>query len=249
MNSQDQVPEERGRNSHRVGIVVTLSVTVLLLALLVGVLVLHGPELWHYFRNPSKLRALVQSWGAWAPVGIILVQVVQIVIAPLPGNAVSFVAGYALGFWPAILWVMLGVVVGAGLDFLLARVLGRRLLRYILAPDRLARLDAKVVRWGTFYLFLLLLIPNPVGDLAYYLAGLTPLPLPLFLALVLIGRLPSNLIECGLGSGATKFGWLEWTILAALFVAVTVLYFANQKRITRLLERWSHVRHVSSKSP
>jgi uncharacterized membrane protein YdjX (TVP38/TMEM64 family) len=146
-----------------------------------------------------------------------------------------------MGFWPGLVWVMLGVLVGASIDFLLARIRGRRLMRYLVPPDRLARLDRAVVRRGTFYMFLLLLIPNPIGDLTYYLAGLTPLPLPLFLVLVFVGRLPSNLIECALGSGATGFGWLEWGMLIAVFAALTVLYFVYQKRIAKLLERWSHV--------
>ena len=226
---------------HRIGAAVTLVVTALLVAGLAFLLIRYGSDVWHYFRNPAEARALVSGWGAWAPLGIIAFQVVQIVLAPLPGNVVSFSCGYVLGFWPGIVWVMLGVIGGATIDFLLARLLGRRLLRYLVPPDRLARLDATVIRRGTFYLFLLLLVPNPVGDLAYYFAGLTPLPLPLFLVLVLVGRLPSNLIECGLGSGATRFGWLEWAILAALFVAVTALYFIYQRRITALLERWSHV--------
>jgi uncharacterized membrane protein YdjX (TVP38/TMEM64 family) len=237
LDSQAQEPEH-----HRIGTAVTIGSAVLLLAGVVTVLVIYGGELWHYFRNPSELRELVTSWGGWAPLGIIAVQVIQITVAPLPGNVVSFAAGYAFGLWPAIVWVMLGVVLGAAIDFLLARLLGRRLLRYLMPRDRLERLDAKMVRYGTFYLFLLLLIPNPIGDFAYYLAGLSPLPLPLFLALVFIGRLPSNLIECGIGSGATEFGWLEWTVLGVVFAAIVVLYFTNQKRITRLLERWSHVR-------
>lgn len=233
-------PAEEPR-SHRLGTVISIVLSVVLLAGAVVLFIVARRQLWHYFTHPEELRALVQGWGAWAPLGIIGFQVLQIVIAPLPGNVVSFACGYALGFWPGILWVMLGVLLGSSIDFLLARFLGRRLLRYLVPPDRLARLDSTIVRRGTFYLFLLLLIPNPVGDLAYYLAGLTALPLPVFLTLVFIGRLPSNLIECALGSGATKFGWTEWVILGAVAVLVTVLYFVFQKRISRLLERWSHL--------
>ena len=201
----------------------------------------YGRQVIHLFRHPAELRALVQGWGAWAPFGIIGFQLLQIVVAPLPGNVVSFATGYALGFWPGIVWVMLGVLVGAAVDFLLARLLGRRLLMYLLPHGRMARLDATVVRRGTFFIFLLLLIPNPLGDVTYYLAGLTALPMPLFMVLVLLGKLPSNVIECALGSGATKFGWVEWTILGVFFGTLTVLYFVYQKRIVAVLERWSHV--------
>ncbi|MBN2537081.1 TVP38/TMEM64 family protein [candidate division WOR-3 bacterium] len=233
------VPEDE--QSHRLGTAISIAFAVLLVGAVAVLFVFARRELWHYFSHPAELRALVVSWGAWAPLGIIGFQVLQVVVAPLPGNVVAFATGYAMGFWPGILWVMLGVIAGAAIDFTLARLLGRRLLRYLLPPERLASLDRTVVRRGTFYVFLLLLIPNPVGDLTYYLAGLTPLPLPLFLVLVLVGRLPSNIIECGLGSGATRFGWVEWTLLGAGFVLLTVLYFVYQRRISALLERWSHV--------
>lgn len=215
----------------------SLWLPVLVLAVLALVIIVAGRQVWHYFRNPLELRELVRGWGAWAPVGIVILQAVQIVVAPLPGNVVSFACGYALGMWPTIVWLMLGVLVGSAVDFLLVRLLGRRLLKYLVPAERMERLDSVVLRRGTLYVFLLLLVPNPVGDWIYYLAGLTPLPFPLFLAFVLVARLPSNLIECALGSGATRFAWQHWAILGASALLLTVLYFLNQRRIECWLER------------
>jgi len=229
------------RPGNRISLVLTIAGLVAVAALLA----VAGRSVLHYFRHPDELRMLVRAWGAWAPVGIVLFQVVQIVIAPLPGNAMSFACGYALGLWPTIVWLMVGVLAGATVDFLLIRLLGRRLLSYFLSPGRLAQLDSLVLRRGTFYIFLLLLVPNPVGDWVYYLAGLTPLPLPLFLGLVFIGRLPSNLLECGIGSSATRFGWPQWVILGIVVVVLTALYLLNQKRIEQFLERFSSRRLTS----
>ena len=165
MTSPVENPEPRGEDrSHRLGTAVSIALAVVLVAGVVVLFLFARRELWHYFTHPEELRTLVQGWGAWAPLGIIGFQVLQIVVAPLPGNVVSFGCGYAMGFWPGILWVMLGVLVGASIDFLLARFLGRRLMRYLVPPDRLARLDRAVVRRGTFYMFLLLLIPGLTGD-------------------------------------------------------------------------------------
>jgi uncharacterized membrane protein YdjX (TVP38/TMEM64 family) len=131
------------------------------------------------------------------------------------------------------------VMLGATLDFLLIKLLGRRLLKYFLPPDRLAKLDALILRRGTFYIFLLLLVPNPVGDWVYYLAGLTSLPLPVFLCLVLIGRMPSNLIECAVGASATHFGWREWAIVGLVAAILGLLYYQHRHRIEAALDRLS----------
>ena len=209
------------------------------LAALAVLLVLAGGRVWHLFRHPEELRLLVRSWGPWAPLGIIALQVVQIVVAPLPGDALSFASGYVIGFWPTIVWLLTGVLCGASVNFMLIKLLGRRLLKYFLPPDQLAQLDALVLRKGTAYIFLLLLIPNPVGDWVYYLAGLTAIPYPLFIAFVFVGKLPSNLLNCSLGASATHFGWREWTILAALAAALWLTYFQFRDRIQTWLDRLS----------
>lgn len=216
---------------------IKITLIVLGLLLLGTVLAFGGRSILHYFRHPDELRRLVCEWGAWAPVGIVLLQMVQIVVAPLPGNALSFAAGYALGVWPTIVWLMAGVLLGATADFLIVRLLGRRVLRQIVPPERLARLDALVVSRGTFFIFLLLLIPNPVGDWVYYLAGLTAMPLPLFLGLVLVARLPSNLLEAWVGATATRFGAREWAVLGLVAVALALVYWMYRERIQALLEK------------
>jgi uncharacterized membrane protein YdjX (TVP38/TMEM64 family) len=105
--------------------------------------------------------------------------------------------------------------------------------------ERLARLDALVVRRGTIFIFLLLLVPNPIGDWVYYLAGLTAMPLPLFLGLVLVARLPSNLLEAWVGATATGFGAREWAVLGLVAVALALVYWMYRERIQALLERLS----------
>jgi len=237
-NSEGRSPAAE-RPPHTVGQKITLALTIAALAGLVVLLVFAGGPVWRYFRQPEELRVLVRSWGAWAPVGIILFQVVQVVVAPLPGNAMSFAAGYALGLWPTVVWLMIGVLLGATVDFLLIKLLGRRLLRYFLPPARLAQLDALVLRRGTFYIFLLLLVPNPVGDWVYYLVGLTSMPLPIFLGLVFIGRLPSNLLECAVGASATHFGWREWAIVGLIAAILGLLYYQYRDRIEAALDRLS----------
>jgi uncharacterized membrane protein YdjX (TVP38/TMEM64 family) len=221
--------------------------TVAALAAGAVLLVLAGGRMWHLFRHPDELRLLVRGWGTWAPVGIVLFQLVQIVVAPLPGNALSFASGYALGVWPTLVWLMVGVMFGATIDFLLIKLLGRRLLRYFLPPDRLAELDALILRRGTFYIFLLLLVPNPIGDWVYYLAGLTSMPLPVFLGLVFAARLPSNLLECAVGASATHFGWRQWTIVGLIGAILGLLYHQNRYRIETALDRISSRRKPAAR--
>lgn len=216
---------------------------VLALVALGAVLALGAQSLFRYFRYPEELRRLVAGWGGLAPVGVVLLQMVQVIVAPLPGNMLSFAAGYVLGVWPTVLWLMIGILLGATFDFLLVRLFGRRVLQLLMPAERLARLDALVMRRGTFFIFLLLLIPNPIGDWVYYLAGLTPMPLPVFLLLVLVARLPSNLMESWVGATATRFGVREWIAFGCIAAALALIYQQFSGRIGSLLERLSSKRN------
>ncbi|HTW90353.1 MAG TPA: VTT domain-containing protein [bacterium] len=233
---------------HTAGQKVAIVLSIAALAAVVVLLVLAGGRVWHFFRHPSELRPLVRGWGAWAPLGILAFQVTQIVIAPLPGDALSFTCGYVLGFWPTIVWLMVGVMLGSTADFLLTRLLGRRVMRFFLSPEQLARLDSAVLRRGTFYVLLLLLVPNPVGDWVYYLAGLTSMPWPIFILLVFVGKLPSNLLNCSLGATATHFGWREWAILGLVAATLAFFYYKNRARIQAALDRVSSRHRVSAGS-
>lgn len=223
-----------------------LASTVTIGLLLIGfiaVFLFFGRYFARYFRNPGELRLLVKNWGVWAPLGIVVLQLIQIVVAPLPGNVMSFVSGYALGFWPTIVWLMLGVLAGSAVAFTIARFSGRRLLNMFVRAEALAQFDSLIVRRGIFYIFLLLLIPNPLGDWVYYLAGLTRIPLLFFLLLVFIARLPSNILECWVGASAVRFGFKEWAILIVIALIYTAVYLTNQKRIEKLLQRLAEKGH------
>jgi uncharacterized membrane protein YdjX (TVP38/TMEM64 family) len=224
--------------------VVALTLVAVALAVLTWAGIRWGGSLWRLFRNPERIQELVRSWGIWAPLGFILLQMVQIIIAPLPGSVVALVAGYVFGLGKGLLLAMAGVMLGALAAFLLSRAIGRRLLRLFLPERTVDQFDEFVVRRGPFYVFLLLLVPNPIGDWLYYLAGLTALPLALFMLFVLVARIPTNLLEvfigvqvARLGSAGYHLAWWQWAVFATAILGLAVAYFVNRKRIEALLLR------------
>jgi uncharacterized membrane protein YdjX (TVP38/TMEM64 family) len=216
-----------------------------LAVVLVMLIIRYGHTLWTTFRSPVLLRARIDRWGAWAPLGFVLLQVMQIIVAPLPGNMVAIVGGYAFGFWLGLALCMGGVVLGAACAFLLSKLIGRRALSIVIKPDMMAKFDSFAALRGPFYIFLLLLVPNPIGDWVYYLAGLSVIPLPVFLLLTLVGRFPTNLVEVFIGVqiyrlGATGYHltWWQWTLFIAVLAAFALVYYVNRKRIEAFFMRF-----------
>ena len=50
-------------------------------------------------RDPETIRAYVLGVGALAPAAFVLIQIVQVLLAPVPGHAIAVAGGYLFGPW------------------------------------------------------------------------------------------------------------------------------------------------------
>lgn len=216
----------------------SLGLLALLLAAAILLWQLGLGELW---RDPEALTAWIGRLGVWGPLGIILAEILQVLLAPIPGQVVGLVAGYLYGPWRGALLCLAGLALGTWLAAGLARQLGRPLLERWTRPDLLARLDAYSQRRGALALFLIFLLPFLPDDLCCLLAGLTPLRLGEIVILALIGRAPGVLASTLLGAYARSLAWWQLLILGGISLALALLFWRYQKpleqRMFRLLDR------------
>ncbi|MEE8163898.1 MAG: TVP38/TMEM64 family protein, partial [Anaerolineae bacterium] len=68
-----------------------------LLALVVATLLIWHKPLLSFFTDRAKVQAFVMRFGAWAPLAAILLCVTQVLLAPIPGQAIDTVNGYLFG--------------------------------------------------------------------------------------------------------------------------------------------------------
>lgn len=168
----------------------------------------------------EQVRMALPQYGPLAPFVYIVFYAGQIVIAPLPGAALSYTAGYLFGsFWAAV-YSMAGILIGSAIGFTAARRLGWPLVEK-LAPSRW------IERWrnlsavnSSFTWFLLMLAPT--ADIFYFIAGLTTLSLRRFMLIVFLGRMPGIVLSSYLGANLETFGaqWIAILIAIMLLIAL-----------------------------
>ena len=73
----------------------------------------------------EDLRALIGRAGPMAGVAYFLLQMMTVIVAPIPSNVTMMAGALALGFWPAMILGVLAVICGSVIVFLAARALGR----------------------------------------------------------------------------------------------------------------------------
>ena len=61
----------------------------------------------------------MEGLGAWGPLAIVVLEMIQALLAPIPGQAIEAVSGYLYGPWWGTLFPMIGMVLGSTITFLL----------------------------------------------------------------------------------------------------------------------------------
>lgn len=168
----------------------------------------------------EELQRLVEGLGPWGPVAIVGFQVLQVLLAPIPGQITSLVAGYLYGvLWGTVL-CMVGLVLGTAIAMGLARRYGRPLVERLVPAEALARLDGYLERRGPLAFLLIFLLPFLPDDVTAFAAGLSSLRLSQLLLLATVGRAPGVVVAALLGARAGELGAGE---IVALVVATLVL--------------------------
>lgn len=198
---------------------------VLVLAGLAAALIVWWRPVYDFVADQEQIRAWVEGLGAWGPVAITILEMVQALLAPIPGQAIEAVSGYLYGPWWGTLFPMIGMVIGSSVTFLLARWFGRPLAIRLVGRQAMARLDDLARRGGAPFFFLIWLLPFAPDDLTCMAAGLTPMPFHQFLILMIFGRLPGVFVSVLVGANAARIEPLWWgVLLTAIAIAALVLW-------------------------
>ena len=211
-----------------------LAVVVLFVALYVGVR-RHAP----FLLDEAELREWIDGFGALAPLVFVVVQTLQVVVAPIPGQVLALVGGYLFGSVAGTVYSVTGVMLGSAIAFSLADRYGRPFVESVMHEDMLSRFDGFVDRVGIPGLVVFVLIPGLPDDAVCFLSGLTHWSLRTFLVVIAVGRLPAYVLTVYAGGQLASGDFLTGIALVALVGALSVVGYTNQQRIRNAVERLS----------
>jgi uncharacterized membrane protein YdjX (TVP38/TMEM64 family) len=213
----------------------------LFIALTIVLVFIFHDELWTFFRDRNSARDWIRGQGAWGPVAFIGLQIIQVIIFVVPGEVVQIAGGYAFGFWLGSLYTLIGVTIGSIINFYVGRLLGRPFVESIFAKDKIERIESVIGSGkGAAGLFLLFVIPGIPKDILYYVAGISALGMPSFLAVSMVGRLPGILGSSFMGSaaysGSYRLALLVLVVAGLFFVLGLVFKERIQEFVTKVLK-------------
>ncbi|MDD5763293.1 MAG: TVP38/TMEM64 family protein [bacterium] len=193
--------------------------------------------LFHFFMDRERLVAWIHSLGAWGFAGFILLQVLQVVAAPIPGEATGVLGGYLYGPVMGVVLSTVGLTVGSFLAFSLSRYFGRPLTDRFVDAKTMERFDYLLLHKGAFLVFLLFLIPGFPKDYLCYILGLGHLTTLEFLAIATTGRLLGTILLTIGGTFLRNEQYYRFFLLSGAAVVIVFLTIAYRDRLDRAFQR------------
>ena len=213
-------------------IVINIILVALFAGLIVYATIRFGPELTKLVSDPHKFREHILSFGPWSSVVFMLFQVLQVVIAVMPGEPVQVAGGYIFGTVWGTVYSMLGVTVGYIIVFTCVKLLGFPLVKILVPEKEFEKLRALInsPKLETT-IFLLFLIPGIPKDILVYVAGLTPIRPVLFFIIITFARLPAMIGSSFIGAKIESSQYLAAIIVSVIASILFVLGYIYKQRI------------------
>ena len=191
----------------------------------------------------GRVEAFVASFGTKAPLVFMAVQVLQVIFAPIPGEATGFVGGYLFGAYAGCFYSTVALGVGSWINFLIGRYLGKRWVRNMVGLEKFGKFDFLVRHQGLLIVLLFFLFPGFPKDYLCLFLGVSTIPMRVFLPMAVLGRIPGTMMLSLQGALVFEKNYIVFClVLAANIIAVFFAY-----RYREALYKW--VEKIDGQSP
>ncbi len=184
------------------------------------------------YADRKFLKQTLRQWGILAPVLFMLLQALQVIISPIPGEATGFLGGYLFGEWLGLIYSTVGLTLGSVTAFWIGRWLGEHYVRNLVSKETWEKLGFIVEAEGAILCFIVYLIPGLPKDIICYLFGVSPMPLWVFTLVSGLGRVPGTWVLSAQGAQVATGNYLEVILISAVCAAVALpLYYYRHRLV------------------
>ncbi|MBI5407959.1 MAG: TVP38/TMEM64 family protein [Nitrospirae bacterium] len=191
----------------------------------------------------ERVSAFLDSLGPLSFFGFILLQAVQVIAAPIPGEVTGFLGGFLYGTVLGLILSTIGLTIGSFFNFWLSKTFGRPFVDRFISKETIERYDYLLHHKGAFLVFLLFLIPGLPKDLLCYILGLGHLSVKEFLVISTVGRFAGTLLLTLGGSFIRHQQYYRFSMLLGVTIVIVFLAMAYKDKMERLFRKL----HIASR--
>ncbi len=196
----------------------------------------YGPIDWReVFSSRQSLRDFIDRFDPYGPIAFFVLQLVTVIVAPIPGNIIALAGGALFGLWSGFFLSTGALLVGSSIAFGLARFFGRPLVERFVPRALIDKYLDRIAERHYVVLFGAFLLPFFPDDALCFISGLSNLRYPVFLLMVVVGRPPGMFVANLVGSGIATVPWWGWISIAAASAGLLYAIHRHRAKIERVL--------------
>ena len=173
--------------------------------------------------NLSKLVDFIRSFGLGGAVIALVIQILQVVLAVIPGEPIEIVMGVLYGTVGGCLMCLAGIALGSCIVFLSVRRLGKSAVEKVMTNEKYKKLKfLNDPSKRDILLFILMFIPGTPKDTLTYFAPFTGIPFVRYIVISTVARIPSVISSSYIGSSIMGGNILKSVIAFAVVGVVSL---------------------------
>jgi uncharacterized membrane protein YdjX (TVP38/TMEM64 family) len=189
-----------------------------------------------FLTTGAGIREFVAGFGVYAPLVFVALQVLQVVVAPIPGQVTGFASGYLFGSLWGSVYSILGIGIGSAIAFWLSRRYGRPFVEHVVDDEALDRFDDFAAHAGIPGLFIVFFVPGLPDDVLCFVGGLTEIDLWKLVVIAVVGRAPAFVLVNVSGAGFASGNVGVAVVALAVLVGTSLWGYLNRERLLALLD-------------
>ena len=215
---------------------------VVFIVLITAIVVAIWPTLSIVF-EPGGVETLIELITSQGPLGVLILlgmQLLQIIVAFIPGEVVQIAAGMMYGpLWGSVV-ILVGCVLSLMVVYELVHKLGAPFVRSMVGEKQLLKFRQFELS-GKFgvTVFILFLIPGFPKDVLTYIVPLSDMNLRTFLLLSTIGRTPGVIISTYAAAGLADGNIVTSVIIFVVAALIAIIVLLLRNRIIDAISRHS----------
>lgn len=190
----------------------------------------------------EDFRKFISGFGAYAVLLFILIQFLQVVVLPIP-SFVTVGAGVLL-FGPFLgsIYSCVGIIIGSLFAFVLGRVFGVKIARWLIGEDTLKKWLNKIKGKDKLVLTFMFLFPFFPDDVLCFVCGVTSMSSIFFVVMIFIVRIITVFVSSYSMNNSlipydTWWGILLWIAFFIGVLTASYLIYKKGDVLEKLLKR------------
>lgn len=190
------------------------------------------------FSSVEKIKALISRHKGWSYVIFCLLEILNIVILPIPAILLHIAGASLFGSWVAFLLAFLSVFIGSVFVFSIGRIFGKKVVNWCIGKKSTEKYRKILNKKGEIAFIFMQILPFFPDDVLCFVAGISNMSWKFFILIMLTIRPIYIILACFFGTGQiipfSGWGIPVWICVVGVTIILFVIYSKNNDKI----EKW-----------